>query len=622
MQSNLFQITSKIVALGRSGCIGHARKLFDEMPNRDTVAWNSMLTCYSQLGHHQEALSLFHQMRTSNSRPDNFTFTATLSACAGSGSLLKGTKVHALVIVLGYQSSLPVNNSLIDMYGKCWNAFSAKKVFEDMDVTVTNEVTWCSLLFAYTNSGQFKAAREVFDSMPKKVGIAWNTMISSLGRYGEIELCLDMLKEMQQNLCEPDQWTYSALISACTESSEFLFGCMLHSVLIKSGWSFAVEISNSIMSFYAKLGSLNDVIKVFESTRLLTQVSWNAIIDAYMKVGNIHEALLKFQSLPEKNVVSWTSMITGYARNGYAEEALRFFVEMLNNCLLPDDFTFGPVLHACSSLAVLGHGTMIHGCAIRNGFNMYSYVGNGLINMYAKCGDLDRSILAFEDVYEKDLVSFNAMLFALGLHGKASQALQLYADMIASGTKPDKVTFIGLLVTCSHSGLIEEGRMFFESMSSVHGLPYEEDHVTCMVDMLGRGGYLAEAKELANKYSVTGDVNCSSGRTSEVLLGACCIHNEGEMGSHLGEILKVLEPYKEISYVVQSNLYCERGQWKEAEMIRKAMLDEGLKKTPGCSWIEVRKEVTYFVAGNYLHPYMDELCKILHFLDSEMRNPC
>ncbi|KAF2311017.1 hypothetical protein GH714_019113 [Hevea brasiliensis] len=291
--------------------------------------------------------------------------------------------MHALVIVSGYQSSLAVNNSLIDMYGKCLNAFSAGEVFQELDDT--NEVTWCSLLFAYTNSGQFNAAREVFNLMPTKVDIAWNTMIAGLSRYGEIEFCLDLFKKMRQSLCEPDQWTYSALVSACTESSEFLCGCMLHSVIIKNGWSSAVEAKNSILSFYAKLGSLNDAMKVFEPTGILTQVSWNAIIDAHMKAGNIHEAFLMFQCLLEKNIVSWTSMITGYAKNGYGEEALSFFAGM--------------------SL-----------------------------------------------------------------------------------------------------GLIEDGRVLFESMRSVHGLSYEADHVACMVDMLGRGGYLAEAKELTNKYSKTGYV--------------------------------------------------------------------------------------------------------------------
>jgi pentatricopeptide repeat protein len=617
MHSILFQITSKITSLARSGYITHARKLFDEMTKRDAVAWNSMLTGYSHLGLHQEALSLFHQMRTSNTKPDHFTFTTILNACGASSSLRNGTKIHALVIVLGCQSSIPVNNSLIDMYGKCLCPFSANKVFQEM--IDSNEVSWGSLLFAYTNSGQFDEAASVFKSMPKKVDVAWNIMISGLGQYGKIELCLEMFKEMRESLCEPDQWTYSALISAFTESLELVYGCMMHAVVIKTGWSSAMEANNSILSFYAKLGSLNDAVKVFESMGTLTQVSSNAIIDVFMKAGDSSEAFLSFQRMPDKNVVSWTSMITGYARNGYGEEALDFFVGMIRNCLLPDDFTFGAVLHACSSLAILGHGRMVHGCVIRHGFHAHVYIGNGLVNMYAKCGDLEGSNVAFNDIYEKDLVSFNSMLFAFGLHGKGTQALQLYEDMVASGIKPDKVTFIGLFLTCSHSGLIDKGLEFFESMRLVHGLSFNMDHVACMVDMLGRGGYVAEAKEMAVKHSKTGDVKHSS---CEPLLGACSTHGEVETGTNVGETLKDLEPHKETSYyVLRSNLYCASGRWKEAEMVRKKMVDEGLKKIPGCSWIEVGNKVTAFVAGQS-QPCMEELHTTLHFLELEMRHPC
>jgi pentatricopeptide repeat protein len=617
MHSILFQITSKITSLARSGYITHARKLFDEMTKRDAVAWNSMLTGYSHLGLHQEALSLFHQMRTSNTKPDHFTFTTILNACGASSSLRNGTKIHALVIVLGCQSSIPVNNSLIDMYGKCLCPFSANKVFQEM--IDSNEVSWGSLLFAYTNSGQFDEAASVFKSMPKKVDVAWNIMISGLGQYGKIELCLEMFKEMRESLCEPDQWTYSALISAFTESLELVYGCMMHAVVIKTGWSSAMEANNSILSFYAKLGSLNDAVKVFESMGTLTQVSSNAIIDVFMKAGDSSEAFLSFQRMPDKNVVSWTSMITGYARNGYGEEALDFFVGMIRNCLLPDDFTFGAVLHACSSLAILGHGRMVHGCVIRHGFHAHVYIGNGLVNMYAKCGDLEGSNVAFNDIYEKDLVSFNSMLFAFGLHGKGTQALQLYEDMVASGIKPDKVTFIGLFLTCSHSGLINKGLEFFESMRLVHGLSFNMDHVACMVDMLGRGGYVAEAKEMAVKHSKTGDVKHSS---CEPLLGACSTHGEVETGTNVGKTLKDLEPHKETSYyVLRSNLYCASGRWKEAEMVRKEMVDEGLKKIPGCSWIEVGNKVTAFVAGQS-QPCMEELHTTLHFLELEMRHPC
>lgn len=613
----LFQTTSKIAALARSGQITCARKLFDEMPHRDSVAWNAMLTSYTHLGFHQEALSLFHQMRISDTGPDHFTLTATLSACASACNLRCGTKVHALVTVLGYQSYLPVNNSLIDMYGKCLDPSSARRVFEEMKLR--NEVTWCSFLFAQTNSSQFDVARHVFSMMPRRVEIAWNIMIVGYARYGEVESCLDLFKGMKESLCQPDQWTFSALMNACTEALEFWHGCMVHALIIKSGWSSAAEVKNSVLSFYAELGFHGSAVKIFESTGILTQVSWNAMIDAYMKQGNTHEALLVFQRAPEKNIVSWTSIISGYAGNGHGDEAAKFFVDMVRSGVQPDDFTFGAVLYACSSLAVLGHGKMVHGIILHYGFHAYVFIGNGLVNMYAKCGDLQGSVRAFSDILQKDLVSWNAMLFAFGLHGQAIQALQVFKEMVESGVKPDNVTFIGLLMTCSHNGLIEESRVLFETMGSVYGISPEMEHVACMVDMLGRSGYLAEAKELVDKYSEVGSAETSS---CEALLGACSAQGDVGFGRKLGESLKILEPHKETSYVLLSNLYCASGQWKEAEMVREMMVDQGVKKMPGCSWIEVRNKVTAFVAGKHSNPCMNELCNILHFINFEMRNPC
>ncbi|XP_061367977.1 pentatricopeptide repeat-containing protein At2g36980, mitochondrial [Gastrolobium bilobum] len=615
MRSYLFRTTSKIVTLARSGRISHARKLFDEMHHRDSVAWNAMLTAYSHLGLYQQSLGLFVSMRISHCEPDNFSYSATLKACAGASNFRFGTRIHALVVVSGYQSSLPVANSLIDMYGKCLNPDDARKVFNEM--IDSNEVTWCSLLFAYANSCRFGMALELFRNMPERVEIAWNIMIAGHARCGEVEACLRLFKEMCKSLYQPDQWTFSALINACAESMEVLYGCMVHGFVFKSGWISAVEVKNSILSFYAKLECHSDAMKVFDSFGAFNQVSWNAIIDAHMKLGDTQKAFLAFQQAPEKNIVSWTSMIAGYTRNGNGELALSMFLDMTRNSVQLDDLVAGAVLHACASLAVLVYGKMVHSCIIRQGLDKYLYVGNSLVNMYAKCGDIECSRLAFQGILAKDLVSWNSMLFAFGLHGRANEAICLYREMVSSSVKPDEVTFTGLLMTCSHLGLIDEGFAFFQSMSLEFGLPHGMDHVACMVDMLGRGGYVAEARSLAKKYSKT-----SSARTNscEVLLGACYTHGDLGTGSSVGEYLKNLEPEKEVGYVLLSNLYCASGQWKEAEIVRKAMLDQGVKKVPGSSWIEIRNSVTSFVSGNNSYPYMADLSKILYFLELEMRH--
>ncbi|CAI8610582.1 unnamed protein product [Vicia faba] len=615
MRPYLFRATSEIVSLSRSGRIIHARKLFDEMPERDSIAWNAMLTAYSHHGLYHQTLTLFDTMRLSDSKPDHFSYSAAISSCAGASDLRFGTKLHALLVFSGYQSSLPVANSLVDMYGKCLNPNDARKVFDEM--SYTNEVTWCSLLFAYANSCRFDMAFEVFGGMPEKVEIAWNIVIAAHARRGEVEACLYLFKDMWESMYQPDQWTLSALINACAESMELLYGCMVHCFVIKSGWSIAMEVNNSIVSFYAQLECHGDAVKVFNSGGAFNQVSWNAIIDAHMKVGDTQEALLAFQQAPEKNIVSWTSMIVGYTRNGNGDLALSLFLDMKRNSFQLDDLVAGAVLHACASLAILVHGKMVHSCIIHLGLDKYLFVGNSLINMYAKCGDIEGSRLAFHAISEKDPVSWNSMLFAFGLNGRGNEAICIFREMLASGVRPDEVTFTGLLMTCSHLGLINEGFSFFQSMSLEFGLTQRMDHVACVVDMLGRGGYVAEARSLAKKYSKTSKDRSNS---CEVLLGACYTHGDLRTGSSMGENLKNLEPKKEVGYVLLSNMYCASEKWEEAEIVRKEMMDQGVKKVPGCSWIEIRNVVTAFVSGNNSYSYMDDISKILHILELEMRH--
>ncbi|XP_028781440.1 pentatricopeptide repeat-containing protein At2g36980, mitochondrial-like [Neltuma alba] len=292
---------------------------------------------------------------------------------------------------------------------------------------------------------------------------------------------------------------------------------------------------------------------------------------------------------------------------------------MVRDSIQLDDLVAGAVLHACASLAMLEHGKMVHSCIIRSGSHNYVYVGNSLVNMYAKCGDLESSRLAFHSIIEKDLISWNTMLFALGLHGRASEALYSYHEMVTSGVKPDEVTFIGILMTCSHAGLIYQGLKFFESMRLDYGLSHGTDHVACIVDMLGRSGYVAEARKIAAKYSKTITDRTNS---QEILLGACYFHGDIGTGSTVGEDLKKLEPLKEAAYVLLSNLYLASGKWKEAERLRKEMVDQRVKKVPGSSWIEVKNDVAAFVSGNNnSHPQMGNIYETVCLLELEMRHP-
>ncbi|XP_008777686.3 pentatricopeptide repeat-containing protein At2g36980, mitochondrial [Phoenix dactylifera] len=614
---DLISTTSKLVCLARSGRIASARKLFDEMPEKDTVSWNAMLTAYSGSGQPHRALSLFSLMRTCGARPDSFSFTAGLAASADLHDLSSGRKLHALLLRLGLRSSLPVSNSLLDMYGKCFCPLDALRVFEEMEER--NEVSWCSLLYGYVNSAQLDDAHQLFDAMPVRMTISWNILIMGYAWLGEIELSICLFKKMQLLGVEGDVTTFGSLMNACSDLSDPRFGRMFHSFIYKRGWDAAIEVNNSVLSFYAKFGFHNDALKAFGSMETRTLVSWNAMIDANMKFGDVHGALLLFLKAPETNVVSWTAMISGFVRNGYGEEALSLFIDMKRNSLTPDDFTFGAILYACAMLAVLQNGRMTHSCVIRCGFSSYLYVANGLVNMYTKCGDIEAAIQVFDGILRKDLVSWNAMLFGFALHGLATKAFEGYEDMLACGILPDKVTFIGLLMSCSHAGLLEQGRDFLRMMESVHGIELDADHIACIINMLGRAGHLKEAGELLGSCSRV--VSDRIMDTCEALLSACAVHGDMRIGKMLGEQLVSEEPQKEVGYVMLSNLYCVSEQWREAEKVRRVMMEQGVKKAPGCSWIEVRDMVMVFVSGSQSVNHMIDVHNMIGLVNYEMRNP-
>ncbi|KAJ0964099.1 hypothetical protein J5N97_029221 [Dioscorea zingiberensis] len=596
----LISATSRIVSLARLGALSAARKVFDEMPERDEVAWNAMLAACSRAGEPRRALSLFSSMRVSGARPDAFSSTALISGATDVSDLRTGMTLHALVVRSGLRSSVPVSNSLIDMYGKCSCASDALRVFDEMEEP--NEVSWCSLLYSFMNEDRFEEVHAVFDEMPVKNAVAWNILIMGYARNGEVAVSMALFKRMRSSGLEGDYTTFGTLLNVCSELQDPFFGRMIHGVVVKSGSDALIEVNNSTLSFYARSGDVGDASKVFESMNTWNTISWNAMIDARMSAGDVDDSISLFQSAPETNIVTWTTMIGGFARNGHGDKAIAFFLDMSRTHLRPDDLAFGAVLHACAVLTVLEIGRMTHALILLSGFTSYVYVANGLLNMYAKCGDIKSSEQVFDEISNRDLVSWNAMLFAYSLHACAPSALKVFDEMLLRGVIADKFTFLGLLMACSHAGLVEKGRTVFETMETVHGVVPDEDHKACFIDMLGRAGREEEARELLNKCS----------EWSKVARGSCVIS---------GEELVAMAPEKEDGYVMLSNLYCGSGRWREAEEVRRLMAERGVKKAPGCSWIEVRGRVVVFVSGVQAIRRTVGAREMIEWLAAEMRCP-
>ncbi|KAL6185954.1 hypothetical protein ACLB2K_042076 [Fragaria x ananassa] len=198
------------------------------------------------------------------------------------------------------------------------------------------------------------------------------------------------------------------------------------------------------------------------------------------------------------NVVSWTSMIAAYAQNGGGEEALRLFREFTRGMLeRPNHFMLASVVNACASLGRLVSGKVAHGAVIRCGHELNEVIVSTIVDMYAKCGCVEYSDKVFRRIPNPSVIPYTSMIVAAAKYGLGKMSIQLFEEMIDRGIRPNDVTFVGVLHACSHSGLVDEGLQYYESMHENHGISPNAKHHTCIVDMLGRTGRLNEAYKLA-----------------------------------------------------------------------------------------------------------------------------
>lgn len=314
------------------------------------------------------------------------------------------------------------------------------------------------------------------------------------------------------------------------------------------------------------------------------------------------------------NVVSWTSIIACCSQNGKDIEALELFRDMQVEGVKPNAVTIPSLLPACGNIAALMHGKAAHGFSLRNGISSNVYVGSALIDMYAKCGRMQASRHCFDMMCFRNLVSWNALMAGYGMHGKTNEAINIFQLMLRSGQKPDRVSFTCVLSACSQGGLTEEGRFYFNNVSKTHGIEARMEHYACMVTLLGRSGRLEEAYTMIKQMPFEPDA-CVWG----ALLSSCRVHKNVNLGEISAGKLFELEPNNPGNYILLSNIYASKAMWVEVDIVRDMMKGKGLKKNPGCSWIEIKNKVHILLAGDHSHPQMTQIVEKLADLNMEMK---
>ncbi|KZV22464.1 pentatricopeptide repeat-containing protein-like [Dorcoceras hygrometricum] len=592
----------------------------------------AILACQLRRTHHRFSCNF-----SSNSTPavELSTCIAWLQSCAQNQELWQGRKIHAHIVSCGHLNSALSSTSLINMYAKCSSIDDALSVFYESthvhNVFVYNSIIagltindmpteafglYCkmrllgvapdkftfpcvikacpdflglrnvhgllfkhglkfdlfigsALVHGYLKFGLINEAVEVFDRLTERDDIVlWNAMINGYVHIGELGKALMVFRRLADYGVKTNKFTITGVLSALALTGEVDNGKVIHAFAIKMGYDLGIAVSNALIDMYGKCRQLADALTVFESGI-------------------------------EKDIYSWNSIISVYQQCGDNDGALRLLKGMLSSKFQPDLVTVTAALPACSHLALLTHGREIHGYMILCGLikACSTYIENAVMDMYAKCGSMREAHLVFDKIKVKDVASWNILVMGYGMHGYGNEALDLFYRMCEFGLKPDEISFVGVLAACSHAGFVGQGQELLAEMLPQYGIAPAIEHYACVIDMLGRAGQLEGAFKLLSNMPIK--PNQVVWRT---FLGACRLYGNANLAEVAAQQVLELDPKHCGNYVLMSNVYGEGGRYEEVANLRKTMKQQDVKKSPGCSWIELGSGMHVFFTGDRTHP--------------------
>ncbi|TVU50931.1 hypothetical protein EJB05_02329, partial [Eragrostis curvula] len=438
-----------------------------------------------------------------------------LQQCAKRRSLLVGKGCHSLAIHLGLVTDTITCNILINFYTKC---------------------------------GRNDCARHVFDAMPVRSIVSWNTMISGYTRNGDDVQALKLFSMMHQEGTRMSEFTLSSTLCACAAKYAITECTQLHAIAVK----LALD-SNSFVG--------------------------TAVLDVYAKCNMIKDARIVFEKMSEKTAVTWSSLIAGLVQNGLHDEALHLFQSSQREGMELTEFTLSALLSTCASSTLIVEGKQLHAIIIKYGFHGNYFVTSSLVDVYSKCGQIEKAYAVFSDMEHKNVVLWNAMIASFTSHGHSWEVMILFEKMHQAGIFPNEVTYLSMLSVCSHAGFVEEARRYFSLLMSDKTVEPNVLHYSCMVDVLGRSGNIDEAWELIQQMPFEPTTSMWGS-----LLGSCRNYRHTGLARLAAEQLFKLEPENGGNHVLLSDVYAGSESWENAVLARKYLKDSGAKTDMGTSW--------------------------------------
>ncbi|XP_042479698.1 pentatricopeptide repeat-containing protein At2g29760, chloroplastic-like [Macadamia integrifolia] len=557
----------------------YARLIFTQIPSPNLFSWNTMIwkLADNDAGSINPALLVYKEMLGTDARPDGHTFLYLIRALAARLDLQQGQQIHSNIVKAGFGTNQFVSSSLVGFYAACGFVDRGHQVFDE--VPQPGLVLWTAIMRAYVCEKNPQEALRLFGKMRG----------------------LDLM---------PDAVALATIVSACSQLGNLDMARALHGFISKSGINMDAFLCSGFLGMYGESGSIDFAHRLFCEMPMKNVVVWNTMIHQYVKCDNIDLAYQLFKIMPNPDVVSWNTMVGGLSSVGRCKDALTLFHQMESSGVKPNKLTLLITLSACASLGALDTGTWIHAYLEKNRLNSESTLDPGLIDMYSKCGSIDKALQVFEKIPRRDLFSWTSIICGLAMHGHSKQALHHFHQMQEAKVQPDDVTMVGVLNACAHAGLVEEGWKLFHSMKEIYKLTPKIEHYGCMIDLLGRMGCLQGAYNLIIEMPMEPNAIIWA-----ALLSACKVHNNVEFGEIASKRLLELDPSDPWARVMLSNMYAEASKWEAVMRLRKEIKESGMRKAPGCSLIEVNGTVHEFLVGDNSHTMQAEIHSILEKME-------
>ncbi|KAH6828067.1 hypothetical protein C2S53_013083 [Perilla frutescens var. hirtella] len=677
--SDVVSANKALASICHTGNLERARQVFDKMPDRTVVSWNTMITGYSKCNSFPTALGLISLMHHSNLKFNETTFSMSLSVCGRAQSLINGKQLHGLLFKSGYQRFKFVGSGLLYLYAFSCQIGDGRKVFDEL--YQENEFLWSLMLAGYVECNSMTEARSVFHQMPRRSVVDWTTLISGYVKSDvSCKKGLKVFKMMRENgEAAPNEFTLDCVVRGCGRMGDLWSGRVIHGLIIKFGFEGECRIGSALVFLYCscesmddaknvccytssqlvtdsnelirgllKLGNMKEAELIFsnmaeidpssynlmikgyarcgraeDSERLFMQMplkvlsSLNTMISVYARKGEVNKALELFEKAKlEGSPVSWNSMISGYIHNDQHENALKLYLTMCRSSINPTASTFAVLFHACACLGSLQQGRLLHAHLAKTPFSCNVFAGTALIDMYSKCGSIADARVAFSCVSSPSVAAWTALINGHSHHGLGSDAVSLFSLMLDREVTPNAATFVAVLSACARAGLVDKGMGFFQSMKEQYGITPTKEHLTCVVELLGRSGLLHEAEELIQSMPIETDKILLT-----TLLHACWSWMDVEVAERVAQKMLDLDPNTSAAgSVIMSNIYSRSGNWEQKLKARDALKEQGFKKDPGCSWIEINNRSHIFSVNCRNHPNSDMIYSTLESLKFNARS--